>query len=110
VKKEEVPAENLAKEREILRAQALNEGKPEKIVDKMVDGRIQKYYKEVCLVEQPFVKDGDKSINQLTAEVAKEIGANINIVSFERFERGEGIEKRKDNFAEEIAAQMAAMK
>jgi len=110
VKKEEVPAENLAKEREILRAQALNEGKPEKIVDKMVDGRIQKYYKEVCLIEQPFVKDGDKSINQLTAEVAKEIGANISIVSFERFERGEGIEKRKDNFAEEIAAQMAAMK
>ena len=109
VKKDEVPAENLAKEREILRAQALNEGKPEKIVDKMVDGRIQKYYKEVCLVEQPFVKDGDKSIAQLTAEVAKEIGANINIVSFERFERGEGIEKRQDNFAEEIAAQMAAM-
>ena len=109
VKKEEVPAENLAKEREILRAQALNEGKPEKIVDKMVDGRIQKYYKEVCLIEQPFVKDGDKSINQLTAEVAKEIGANINIVSFERFERGEGIEKRKDNFAEEIAAQMATI-
>ena len=109
VKKEEVPAENLAKEREILRAQALNEGKPEKIVDKMVDGRIQKYYKEVCLVEQPFVKDGDKSIAQLTAEVAKEIGANINIVSFERFERGEGIEKRKDNFAEEIAAQMASI-
>ena len=108
--KEEVPSENLAKEREILRAQALNEGKPEKIVDKMVDGRIQKYYKEVCLIEQPFVKDGDKSINQLTAEVAKEIGANISIVSFERFERGEGIEKRKDNFAEEIAAQMAAMK
>ena len=109
VKKEEVPAENLAKEREILRAQALNEGKPEKIVDKMVDGRIQKYYKEVCLVEQPFVKDGDKSISQLTAEVAKEIGANINIVSFERFERGEGIEKRKDKFAEEIAAQMASI-
>ena len=109
VKKEEVPSENLAKEREILRAQALNEGKPEKIVDKMVDGRIQKYYKEVCLIEQPFVKDGDKSIAQLTAEVAKEIGANINIVSFERFERGEGIEKRQDNFAEEIAAQMAAI-
>ena len=109
VKKEEVPAENLAKEREILRAQALNEGKPEKIVDKMVDGRIQKYYKEVCLIEQPFVKDGDKSISQLTAEVAKEIGANISIVSFERFERGEGIEKRKDNFAEEIAAQMATI-
>ena len=110
VRKEEVPSENLAKEREILRAQALNEGKPEKIVDKMVDGRIQKYYKEVCLIEQPFVKDGDKSIKQVMAETAKEIGANVDLVKFERFERGEGIEKRKDNFAEEIAAQMAAMK
>lgn len=108
VRKEEVPSDNLNKEREILRAQALNEGKPEKIVDKMVEGRIEKYYKEVCLLEQPFVKDGDKSVGQLTAEVAKEIGANLKVVSFERFERGEGIEKRQDNFAEEIAAQMAA--
>lgn len=93
-----------------LRAQALNEGKPEKIVDKMVEGRIEKYYKEVCLLEQPFVKDPDKSIAKLMGEVAKEIGAELNVVSFERFERGEGIEKRKDNFAEEIAAQMAAKK
>lgn len=110
VRKEEVPTETLDKEREILRAQALNEGKPEKIVDRMVEGRVEKYYKEVCLLEQPFVKDGDKTISKLTAEVAKEIGANLKIVSFERFERGEGIEKRKDNFAEEIAAQMAALK
>ena len=110
VRKEEVPTEALNKEREILRAQALNEGKPEKIVDRMVEGRVEKYYKEVCLLEQPFVKDGDKSISKLAAEVAKEIGANIKVVSFERFERGEGIEKRKDNFAEEIAAQMAAIK
>lgn len=110
VRKEEVPTETLDKEREILRAQALNEGKPEKIVDRMVEGRVEKYYKEVCLLEQPFVKDGDKSISKLAAEVAKEIGANLKIVSFERFERGEGIEKRKDNFAEEIAAQMAALK
>ncbi|MEG0125064.1 MAG: translation elongation factor Ts [Clostridia bacterium] len=106
IRKDEVPNENLAKEREILRAQALNEGKPEKIVDKMVDGRIEKYYKEVCLLDQPFVKDPDKNIEQLTAEVAKEIGAKLSIVHFERFERGEGIEKRQDNFAEEIAAQM----
>ena len=106
VRKEEVPMDNLNKEKEILRAQALNEGKPEKIVDKMVEGRIEKYYKEVCLLEQSFVKDGDKSIIQLTGEVAKEIGANIDIVRFDRFERGEGIEKRQDNFAEEIAAQM----
>ena len=106
VRKDEVPTDNLLKEKEILRAQALNEGKPEKIVDKMVEGRIEKYYKEVCLLEQSFVKDGDKTISQLTAEVAKEIGATIDVVRFERFERGEGIEKRQDNFAEEIAAQM----
>jgi elongation factor Ts len=110
VRREEVDVEKLNKEKEILRAQALNEGKPEKIVDKMVEGRIEKYYKEVCLLEQPFVKDGDKSIKQVMAETAKEIGANVDLVKFERFERGEGIEKRKDNFAEEIAAQMAAMK
>ena len=106
VRKDEVPMDNLNKEKEILRAQALNEGKPEKIVDKMVEGRIEKYYKEVCLLDQSYVKDGDKSISQLTAEVAKEIGANIDVVRFTRFERGEGIEKRQDNFAEEIAAQM----
>lgn len=110
VRKEEVAVEALNKEREILRAQALNEGKAEKIVDRMVEGRIEKYYKEVCLLEQPFVKDGDKSIAKLMQEVAKEIDANLSIVSFERFERGEGIEKRQDNFAEEIAAQMAAKK
>ena len=105
--KAEVPTADLDKEREILRAQALNEGKPEKIVDRMVEGRIEKYYKEVCLLEQPFVKDGDKAISQLTAEVSKEIGAKIDIVRFTRYERGEGIEKRQDNFAEEIAAQTA---
>ncbi len=110
VRKEEVPTETLDKEREILRAQALNEGKPEKIVDRMVEGRVEKYYKEVCLLEQPFVKDGEKSIAKLTAETEKAIGAKINVVSFQRFERGEGIEKRKDNFAEEIAAQMATLK
>ena len=106
VNKSEVPTDTLDKEKEILRAQALNEGKPEKIVDKMVEGRIEKYYKEVCLVEQPFVKDPDKSITQYTQEVAKAIGANIAPVKFERFERGEGIEKRQENLAEEIA-QMA---
>ena len=87
VNKEDVPADVLEHEKEILRAQALNEGKPEKIVDKMVEGRIEKYYKEVCLLEQPFVKDPDKSIAKLMGEVAKEIGAELNVVSFERFER-----------------------
>ncbi len=99
----EVPTDKLDKEKEILRAQALNEGKPEKIVDKMVEGRISKYYKEVCLVEQPFVKDPDKSIQQYTDEVAKSLGATIAPVQFARFERGEGIEKRQDNLADEIA-------
>ena len=106
VTKAEVPTDTLDKEKEILRAQALNEGKPEKIVDKMVEGRIEKYYKDVCLMEQPFVKDPEKSITQYTQEVAKAIGATIVPVKFERFERGEGIEKRHDNLAEEIA-QMA---
>ena len=110
VRPEEVPAATLENERKILRAQAMEEGKPEDIANRMVEGRIKKYYKEVCLLEQPFVKDGDKSIKQVMAETAKAIGANLDLVKFERFERGEGIEKRKDNFAEEIAAQMAAMK
>ena len=110
VRPEEVPATTLENERKILRAQAMEEGKPEDIANRMVEGRIKKYYKEVCLLEQPFVKDGDKSIKQVMTETAKAIGANLDLVKFERFERGEGIEKRKDNFAEEIAAQMAAMK
>lgn len=103
VNKSEVPTDTLDKEKEILRAQALNEGKPEKIIDKMVEGRIEKYYKEVCLVEQPFVKDPDKSITQYTQEVAKAIGATIEPLRFARFERGEGIEKRQENLADEIA-------
>ena len=98
-----VPAADVEKEKEILRAQAINEGKPEKIVDRMVEGRIEKYYKEVCLLDQQFVKDGDKSIKALMAEVAKETGATLDVVRFTRFERGEGIEKRQDNLAEEIA-------
>ena len=110
VRPEEVPAATLENERKILRAQAMEEGKPEDIANRMVEGRIKKYYKDVCLLEQPFVKDGDKSIKQVMTETAKAIGANLDLVKFERFERGEGIEKRKDNFAEEIAAQMAAMK
>ena len=106
VRREEVDASKLEKEKEILRAQALNEGKPEKIVERMVEGRIEKYYKEVCLLDQAFVKDGDKAIKGLMGEVAKATGANLDIVRFTRCERGEGIEKRQDNFAEEIAAQM----
>ena len=103
VRREEVPTEVLDHEREILRAQALNEGKPEKIVDKMVEGRIEKYYKEVCLLEQPFIKDPDITVNQLGTEKIATIGENITVRRFVRFERGEGLEKRSDDFASEVA-------
>lgn len=102
----DVPTANLEKEKEILRAQALNEGKPEKIVERMVEGRIEKYYKEVCLMEQPFVKDPDKTIKDLISDATVAIGEKISIRRFVRFERGEGIEKRQDNLAAEIAENM----
>ena len=101
--KSQVDNESLEKEKEIYRVQALNEGKPEKIVEKMVVGRIQKYYKEVCLLEQVWVKNGDLTITKYLQEKSKEIGSPISISRFVRFERGEGIEKAEDNFAEEVA-------
>ncbi|EEH98148.1 translation elongation factor Ts [Clostridium tertium] len=101
--REDVDQESLEKEKEIYRVQALNEGKPENIVEKMVMGRIQKYYKEVCLLDQAWVKDGDKSISKYLQEKSKEVGSPITINKFVRFERGEGIEKAEDNFAEEVA-------
>lgn len=109
VTKEEVPTDALNKEKDIFRAQALNEGKPEKIVERMVEGRIEKYYKEVCLMEQPFVKDPDKTIGDLVSDMTIAIGEKISIRRFTRYERGEGIEKRSDNLAEEVAAQMAGI-
>ena len=105
-KQEEVPSDVVEKEKEILKAQALNEGKPEAIVEKMVMGRINKYYKEVCLVEQPFIKDPDKSVKALAKEVSATIGANIDIIKFVRFEKGEGMEKKEENFADEVASMM----
>jgi elongation factor Ts len=101
----DVPQDVLNSEKEILRVQALNEGKPEKIIDKMVEGRIQKYYKDFCLLEQPFVKDQDKSVKQLTAEISSKLGEKITLKRFVRFEMGEGLEKRKDDFAEEVIKQ-----
>ena len=101
----EVPNETLDKEREILRAQALNEGKPEKIVDRMVEGRVEKFYKENCLVDQPFVKNPDMTIAKYVNERIQQTGENIKIRRFVRYEMGEGLEKRHDNFAEEVAAQ-----
>lgn len=105
VRREEVPADDIEKEKEILKAQALNEGKPEKIVEKMVEGRIGKYYEEYCLLEQSFVKDPDKTIAQLVNEKISTIGENISIRRFVRYELGEGMEKKQDNFVEEVMAQ-----
>lgn len=104
--RDSVDQEALEKEKEIYRVQALNEGKPEKIVEKMVMGRIQKYFKEVCLVDQIWVKDGDKTITKLLEEKSKEAGAPISVTKFVRYERGEGIEVEKVDFAAEVAAQM----
>jgi elongation factor Ts len=101
-----VPAAILEKEKEILRAQALNEGKPEKIIEKMVEGRIEKYYKENCLIDQAWIKDPDKTIKQLLTEKIAAIGENISIRRFARFERGEGITKKEENFADEVMKQI----
>jgi len=105
VRREEVPTAALEKEKEILRNQALNEGKPAHIVDKMVEGRMSKYYEDVCLLEQAFVKDQDKTVQTLLNEKIAAIGENISIRRFVRFELGEGLEKKQDNFVEEVMAQ-----
>lgn len=101
--RDEVDPADLDKEREILRAQALNDPKPKpaNIIEKMVEGRIAKYYKEVCLLEQPFVKNPDQSIEQMLKE-----HGDVELVAFVRFEMGEGLQKRQDNFAEEVMGQM----
>ncbi len=110
VTKEEVPAEVLEKEKEILRAQALEEGKPANIVDKMVEGRIKTFYDENCLLCQKFVKDPSKTIEQLVVDATATIGEKISIRRFVRYEMGEGLQKKSENLADEVAAQVAAMK
>lgn len=101
--KESVPAEAVEHEKKILTEQVMNEGKPQNIAEKIVMGKLGKYYKEICLVEQSFVKDGDISVAKYTENTAKALGGAISIVSFARFETGEGLEKRSDNFADEVA-------
>lgn len=102
-----VDNETLEKEKEIYRVQALNEGKPVNIVEKMVMGRVNKYYKEVCLLEQVWVKNADYTITKYLQEESKKIGADIKVTRFVRFERGEGIEKKVEDFAEEVKRQVA---
>ncbi len=98
-----VPEEVLAHERKILKEQIVSSGKPENIAEKIVEGRIGKFYKEVCLTNQVFVKDSSVNVTEHTNNIAKELGTQIKIVSFVRFEKGEGIEKKEDNFADEVA-------
>jgi elongation factor Ts len=105
VAREEVTGEDLATERRIYREQALEQGKPEAVVDRIVEGKVGKFYAEAVLLEQPFVKDPDKTIQQLLAEKIAKIGENIRVRRFSRFRLGEGIEKRADDFAAEVAAQ-----
>jgi elongation factor Ts len=107
VRREDVDPAVIEHEREVFRAQALNEGKPEKIVEKMVVGRIEKYYKEICLMEQSFIKDPDQTIAQIINGKISKIGENISIRRFTRYQLGEGIEKKVDDFAAEV---MAAVK
>ena len=103
-----VPAEVVAKEKEIMLAQMAGDpktaNKPEAVKQKMIEGKIKKFFKENCLVDQEFVKDGDLSVAQYTAKVAKDLGGEIKIVKFTRFVKGEGLEKRADDFAAEVAS------
>ena len=98
--RESVPADRVNKEMEILKAQAMNEGKPAEIAEKIVLGRIGKFYGEICLVEQPFVKNPDEKVSKLLE------AKGATVVEFARFEKGEGIEKKEENFAEEVAKQI----
>ncbi len=102
----EVPADILDKEKEILTAQAMNEGKPQQVAEKMVMGRIKKFYAENCLLEQAYVKEDKITVAAHVANVAKELGGEISVTKFVRFEKGEGLEKREDNFADEVASMM----
>ena len=102
--RDDVPAEVIEHEKEIMKAEVINAGKPEAIADKIVMGKINKYYKENCLVDQEFVKDNKQTVKQYVDSVAKSHGAKIEIKEFVRFEKGEGLEKRQDDFAAEVAS------
>lgn len=107
LQKSDVPDEVIEHEKAIMTEQVINEGKPEAIAQKIVLGKIGKYYEENCLVNQAFVKDNKMTVEQYTAKVAKDLGGSIKILAFVRFEKGEGLEKRSDNLADEVAKQLA---
>ncbi len=106
VSREEVPAEEIEHEKMVLTEQARGENKPEHIIEKMVEGRLEKFYEEICLLDQDFIKDPDKKIRDILNDLIAKIGENIKIRRFVRFEVGEGLEKREEDFAEEVAKQI----
>jgi len=106
ITRDKVLASVLEHEKAIYKAQAVNEGKPEAIAEKIMLGRVEKFYKEVCLMEQVFIKDNDKTIAKLIQEANAKLGENIVVSNFARFEKGEGIEKKKDDFAAEVMSQI----
>ncbi|MBR7078683.1 MAG: translation elongation factor Ts [Clostridia bacterium] len=106
IAKEDVPAEALEREANVLKAQARNEGKPEKIIEKIVEGRMSKYYEDFCLLEQSFVKDPELKVKDVLTQTIAKLNENIKIRRFVRYERGEGLEKKEENFAEEVQKQL----
>lgn len=106
VSREEVPAEEVEHEKNVLTEQARGENKPEHIIEKMVQGRLEKFYEEICLLDQDFIKDSDKKIRDVLNDLIAKIGENIKIRRFVRYEVGEGLEKREEDFAEEVAKQL----
>ena len=106
ISSEDVPSEEIEKEKEIIRNKAINDGKPEKIIDKIVDGSIKKFYDENCLLNQSFVKDDSKTMDSLLKEMIATIGENISIRRFTRYEMGEGLQKKEEDFAQEVMKQI----
>lgn len=107
VRREEVPTEELDREKDVYRVQLQNEGKPAEMIEKILEGKMGKYYSEVCLLEQKFIKDEDQTIEQLLTTKTGEIGEKITVRRFARYELGEGIEKQEKDFASEVAEQLA---
>jgi elongation factor Ts len=105
---EEIPADVLAKEKEIAMEQAKGSGKPQNVIEKIAEGKVQKFAQEICLLDQAFVKDPNKTVKTILTELVAKIGENVKIRRFIRFELGEGLEKKKDDFAAEVAAAQKA--
>ncbi len=102
ISRDEVPREVIDKEAEIFRSQAIQEGKPEKVIDRIIEGKVEKFYEDICLLEQPFIRDNDIKVSELLKETIAKLGENISIRRFTRYEMGEGLEKRKDDLVSEV--------